>query len=96
MAGKTGAVVVANKDSQEPTKVVIDMPQPFWVVSSQSAPVGDPKSGKITRRNAVGLWLSGFVGGVILMALADVTDLHMCVGECGGNQFTLWDVWGTK
>jgi hypothetical protein len=34
-------------------------------------------------------WWSGFIWGVVAMALFDVTDLHICAGECGGNKISL-------
>ena len=30
-------------------------------------------------------WLSGFFVGVFVMAVADFTDLWICMGECGGS-----------
>lgn len=36
-----------------------------------------------------GAFWVGFLAGVLLMALADVTDLHLCVGECDGKGISL-------
>jgi len=35
-------------------------------------------------------WLIGFWAGVLFMALADVTDLHICMGECDNRGTTLF------
>lgn len=34
-------------------------------------------------------WWLGLLSGVLLMALFDVTDLHICVGECDGRGYAL-------
>jgi hypothetical protein len=34
--------------------------------------------------------LLGFWIGVSFMAIADVGDVHFCVGQCDGKGLTLW------
>jgi hypothetical protein len=38
-------------------------------------------------------WI-GFLYGVIAMALLNLGDIHLCVGECDGEGFSIQGMWG--
>ena len=37
-------------------------------------------------------WLAGFFIGILLMAILDLGDLHICMGECDGAGYDIMDI----
>lgn len=48
---------------------------------------------KVYRKEIMVARAVGFIGGLVVMAMLNIGDVHLCMGECDSAGFAITDIW---